>query len=221
MARHTFWSEVWIARYSLLQGLWATAEISVIVIAIGAVLGVLGGFALVYGWRPLRWAMRGYVDIMRGIPVLVLILFWYYGLALFKINISSFWAGVIALAGFCTAHMAETMRGAIELLPQGQTEAAKAIGLHFTQRLRYVVLPLALRRVLPPSINTAVEMVKATTLLSIIGVVELLLATQQAIARNYMIIQFYLAATVVYFILNFTIAQLGSRLERRFAHFRY
>ncbi len=217
----TFWHEIWVARWSLLEGLWATTQISVIVIVVGVVLGVLGGFVLVYGWRPARWLMRAYVDIMRGIPVLVLILFWYYGLALFKINISAFWAGVIALGGFCTAHMAETMRGAIESLPRGQTEAAMAIGLHFTQRLRYVILPLALRRVLPPSINTAVEMVKATTLLSIIGVVELLLATQQAVARNYMIIQFYLAATLVYFILNFIIAQLGSRLERRFAHFRY
>jgi polar amino acid transport system permease protein len=84
-----------------------------------------------------------------------------------------------------------------------------------------VILPQATRRMLPPWVNAAVEMVKATTLLSIIGVVELLLATQQTIARNYMTIQFYLAAGALYVALNFAISQLGALLERRFAHLRY
>jgi polar amino acid transport system permease protein len=217
----TFWSELWQARFALLNAALLTFESAALVILLGTALGLVGGLVLAYGWRPLRWLVRFYVDVMRGIPPLVLILFWYYGLALFKINIPAFWAGVIALGGFCAAHMSETIRGAIQSIPQGQTEAAKAIGLRFAQRLRYVVLPQALRRVLPPWVNTAVEMVKATTLLSIIGVVELLLATQQAIARNYMILEFYFGATVIYFTINFAISQLGARLERRFAYLRY
>jgi polar amino acid transport system permease protein len=221
MARGGFWTELWLARWALLHGLAVTAEVAAVVILLGTLLGLAGGLVLAYGWAPLRWLVRLLVDVMRGIPVLVLILFWYYGLALFGVNLPPTWAGIVALGGFCGAHMSEVVRGAIQSVPDGQNEAAKAIGLRFPQRLAYVILPQATRRMLPPWVNAAVEMVKATTLLSIIGVVELLLATQQTIARNYMTIQFYLAAGALYVALNFAISQLGALLERRFAHLRY
>jgi polar amino acid transport system permease protein len=217
----SFLYEAWVARFALMNGMAVTAELSLLVIAIGSLIGALGGLLLVYAPLPVRLLVRAYVDVIRGIPVLVLILFGYYGLALFRIQVSPFGAGVVALGGFCGAHMAETVRGAIGSIPQAQIEAGKAIGLTFAQRLRWIVLPLAVRRLLPPWVNTAVEMVKATTLVSVIGVVELLLATQQTIARNYLIIQFYLAAALLYFVVTFTISQLGALLERRFAHFRY
>lgn len=217
----TFWTELWKVRWSLLNGAVVSVELAALVIILGTVVGIAGGLILTYGWRPFRWVVRFYVDVMRGIPPLVLILFWYYGLALFKINIPAFWAGVIALGSFCSAHMSETIRGAVQSVPQGQTEAAKAIGLTFPQRLVYVVLPQALRRVVPPWINTAVEMIKGTTLLSVIGVVELLLATQQAVSRNYMILQFYGFALLIYFVISFAISHLGTRLERRFDYIKY
>ena len=217
----SFLFEVWVARNGLLAGLAATARLSALTIAIGSLIGLLGGIGLTYGPWPVRLLLRGYVDAVRGIPVLVLILFSYYGLALLGIQISPFTAGVVALGGFCGAHMSETVRGAIESIPLGQTEAGKAIGLTFWQRLRYVLLPQAIRRLLPPWVNTAVEMVKGTTLLSIIGVVELLLATQQTIARNYLVLQFYFAAGALYVLFNFAISQLGALIERRTAHFHY
>jgi len=217
----TFLFEAWVARWQLLSGLGVTAQLSVLTITIGTLIGAVGGIALVYGPWPVRVLVRAYVDAVRGIPILVLILFSYYGLALLGIHISPFAAGVVALAGFCGAHMSETIRGGIESIPVGQTEAAKAIGLRFVQRLRYVVMPQTMRRVVPPWVNTAVEMVKGTTLLSIIGVVELLLATQQTIARNYLILQFYFAAGMLYVLVNLAISQLGAVLERRTAHFHY
>lgn len=217
----SFWSELWVARGAIWNGALVTAEVSLWTIVMGTVLGALLGLVLAYGWRPARLLARLYVDVWRGIPVLVLILFLYYGLALFKINIPAKWAGVLALGSFCAAHVGETIRGAIQSIPAGQSEAAKAIGLTFAQRLLWVILPQAVRRAVPPWINTAAEMVKATTLLSIIGVIELLLATQQTIARNYLILQFYLFATLIYFTINFTISQIGAALERRFAHLRY
>jgi polar amino acid transport system permease protein len=165
--------------------------------------------------------LRIYVDTLRGIPVLVLILASYYGLSLAQIQISAFTAGVMALGGFCTAHVCETVRGALGSIPISQSEAAKAIGLRPLQRLRYVILPQALRRMIGPWVNTAVEMVKGSSLLSIIGVVELLLATRQVIARTYIIIPFYVMACAIYLILNFAIAQAGAMVERRFAYIRY
>lgn len=217
----TFLFEAWVARNQLLAGLGVTAQLSLITIVAGSIIGIFGGIGLTYGPLAVRFLLRVYVDAVRGIPVLVLILFSYYGLALLGIQISPFTAGIVALGGFCGAHMSETVRGSLESIPAGQTEAAKAIGLRFGQRLRYVLLPQAIRRLLPPWVNTAVEMVKGTTLLSIIGVVELLLATQQTIARNYLILQFYFAAGMLYVLVNFTISQLGALLERRTAHLRY
>lgn len=216
-----FWEQLWIARFALLNGLAFTVELSLIVIAIGTVIGGIGGICLQYGAWPLRLVVRAYVDVMRGIPVLVLILFSFYGLSLVGVDIDAFAAGVVALSGFCGAHMSETIRGALQSIPDAQSDAAKAIGLRPPQRLRYVVLPQAVRRILPPWVNTAVEMVKASTLLSVIGVVELLLATQQVIARTYMVIPFYLTAGVLYLILNFSISRFGAWLESRFAYLRY
>ncbi|MFZ6763153.1 amino acid ABC transporter permease [Pseudoroseomonas sp. WGS1072] len=217
----TFLFEAWQARWSLLNGLGVTMLSSLWSIVIATVCGTLMGVALAYGWWWLRLPARLYVDVMRGIPVLVLILFTYYGLALFGIDVSAFWAGIIALSAFATAHVAENLRGAVQSVPAGQMEAAKAIGLTFPKRLWYVILPQAFRRTLPPWVNTGLEIVKGTTLLSVIGVVELLLASQQIMARNYMIIDFYLLATVMYLIINFALAQLGGLLERRFSYLRY
>ncbi len=217
----TYLGELMKAKWSLFQGFVTTIEISAIVIVIGLAAGMIGGLLLVYGPKPVRLLMRLYVDVLRGIPVLVLILFSYYGLALLGVNISAFTAGVVALAGFCSAHMSETFRGAIDSIPVGQTEAAKAIGLTFQQRFIYVLLPQAARRIVPPAINTAVEMVKGTTLLSIIGVLDVLLATQQTIARNYMVIEFYATAMLFYFVLNFTLSRMGAYFERRFGFIRY
>jgi polar amino acid transport system permease protein len=216
-----FWHAAWVARFSLLSGLASTLELSILAILIGTLLGLVGGALLYYGTWPVRLLMRMYVDTLRGIPVLVLILASYYGLSLAQIQISAFTAGVVALGSFCTAHVCETVRGALGSIPVGQTEAAKAIGLRPLQRLRYVILPQALRRMIGPWVNTAVEMVKGSSLLSIIGVVELLLATRQVIARTYIIVPFYVMACAIYVILNFAIAQAGAVVERRFSYIRY
>jgi len=221
MTPGSFLFEAWQSRQGLLAGLAVTLASSALSIVMATVCGLLMGIGLTFGWWWLRLLARLYVDLMRGIPVLVLILFTYYGLALFGINVAAFWAGVIALGAFATAHVAENFRGAVESVPAGQMEAAKAIGLTFPKRLWYVILPQAVRRMLPPWVNTGLEIVKGTTLLSIIGVVELLLASQQVMARNYMIIDFYLLAMVMYLIINFAIAQLGGLLERRFSYLRY
>ncbi|MBC9178025.1 amino acid ABC transporter permease [Pseudoroseomonas ludipueritiae] len=217
----TFAFEAWTARYALLRGLWATVTTASFSIIFATLAGAVFGVALTYGWWPLRLLVRLYVDFMRGMPLLVLILFTYYGLALFQVNVTPYWAGVIAISAFATAHVAENLRGAVQSVPAGQMEAAKAIGLNFAKRLWYVIVPQAIRRMLPPWVNTCLEIVKGTTLLSVIGVVELLLASQQVIARNYMVIDFYLLACGIYLVVNFSIAQLGAALERRFSYIRY
>jgi polar amino acid transport system permease protein len=210
-----FLTELWNARLSLLSGLGDTILISVASVVLGSSLGVFIGLAMTYGAKWLRFIVRLYIDFLRGTPVFVLILACFYILSVVGLDLTAFQAGVLALTLFCSSHVGEIVRGALIAIPAGQTEAAKSVGLTFGQTFVYVLLPQALRQILPTWVNTATEIVKASTLLSIIGVVELLLATQQVISRTYLSLEFYLFAGFVYFLLNFVIEQAGRAVERR------
>jgi polar amino acid transport system permease protein len=210
-----FLDQVVIARLSILKGLGMTVSISFLAICAGTILGVGVGLALTYGARPLRWIVRGYTDFIRGTPVLVLVLASYYVLGTIGIDLGPFEAGVLALAIFCSSHVGEIVRGALQSIPKGQTEAAKAIGLTFRQTFANVLGPQALRQILPAWVNTAAEMVKASTLLSIIGVSELLLRTQELISRTFLSLEFYFFAGFLYFAINYGIERLGRYVERK------
>jgi len=215
------WHELWIAFPALLRGLAVTLELSAVVIVLGSTIGYLGGLSLEYGPKPLWAAVRVYVDTLRGIPVLVLLFAVFYGLPIVGIQIGAFGAGVVALSVFAGAHMTEVVRGGIASIPRTQGDAAKAIGLQFWERLRWVILPQAVRRILPPWVNTAVELVKGSSLVSLIGVVELLLATQQVVGRTFIVIPTYTLAGLMYFVVNYGISRLGALVERRYAFLSY
>jgi polar amino acid transport system permease protein len=212
---YAFFNEIWIARLVLLRGLGLTVSISLLSIAIGSVLGVLVGLSLTYGNGLLRLLVRAYTDFIRGTPVLVLVLASFYILSTIGIELNAFQAGVLALAVFCSSHVGEIVRGALQAIPRGQTEAAKAIGLTFGQTFISVLWPQALRQILPTWVNTAAEMVKASTLLSVIGVAELLLRTQEIISRNFMSLEFYFLAGLFYFVINYGIERFGKYVERK------
>ncbi len=211
----SFLEQLWIARYVILSGLGMSVSISALAIIAGSVVGVFVGLALVYGGGVLRFLVRAYTDIIRGTPVLVLVLASYYVSAAVGLDLGPFSAGVLALAIFCSSHVGEIVRGALQAIPRGQTEAAKAIGLTFNQTFTSVLWPQAMRQCLPAWVNTAAEMVKASTLLSVIGVAELLLRTQEIISRNFMSLQFYFLAGALYFIVNFGIERFGKYVERK------
>jgi polar amino acid transport system permease protein len=204
----------------LTKGLLTTLQVSALVVVLSLVLGVLLGLILVYGPLPLRLLVRGYSDVIRGIPVLVLIFAVYYGLPALKVNLNSLTAAVTALTMFTTAQVIETTRGAIQSIHHGQTEAGKAIGLSFGQRLVYVIFPQALRRFLPPWINSVTDAVKGSALVSLVGVVDLMLAIQQVIGRVYQPLPLYVLGALIYFAINFSLSSLSRRLERRFAYVR-
>ncbi|WLS00015.1 amino acid ABC transporter permease [Shinella sumterensis] len=213
----TFLEQVWLARVVILKGLGVTVSISLLAIVAGSILGVFVGLSLVYGNKLLRFVVRAYTDFIRGTPVLVLVLASYYVLSTIGIELGPFQAGVLALTIFCSSHVGEIVRGGLQAIPQGQTEAAKAIGLTFVQTFAYVLWPQALRQFLPAWVNTAAEMVKASTLLSVIGVAELLLRTQEIISRNFMSLQFYFFAGLLYFVINYSIERFGKYVERKTA----
>jgi polar amino acid transport system permease protein len=212
-----FLDQLVVARWSILKGLGMTISISFLAICVGTILGIGVGLALTYGAKPLRWIVRAYTDFIRGTPVLVLVLASYYVLGTIGIDLGPFEAGVLALAVFCSSHVGEIVRGALQSIPKGQTEAAKAIGLTFRQTFTNVLGPQALRQILPAWVNTAAEMVKASTLLSIIGVSELLLRTQELISRTFLSLEFYFFAGFLYFVINYGIERFGRYVERKTA----
>jgi polar amino acid transport system permease protein len=212
-----FLSELWIARNALWQGFQLTVAVSALAIVFGTGLGLFVGIVLVYAWAPFKWLIRLYVDFIRGTPVFVLVLASFYILSVIGIQLNAFQAGVLAITLFCSSHVGEMVRGALQAIHRGQTEAAMAIGLTFRQTFQYVLMPQALRQILPTWVNAATEMVKASTLLSVIGVSELLLTTQQIISRNFLSLEFYFFAGLIYFVIDFSIERFGRYLERRLA----
>ena len=201
---------IWAARWPILEGVGNTLFISALSILFGTLLGVGVGLLLTYGNRAVRFIVRIYTDFLRGTPVFVLILACFYILSVVGIQLSAFEAGIFALTLFCSSHVGEIVRGALLALPRGQTEAAKSIGLTFPTTFFSVLLPQALRQILP-------TWVKASTLLSIIGVVELLLSVQQVISRTYFSLELYFFAGFVFFLINFAIEKTGRFFERKVA----
>lgn len=212
-----FLNELWIARGAIWDGFQMTVAISTLAIVLGTGLGIFVGLVLVYAWTPFRFVVRIYVDFIRGTPVFVLVLASFYILSVIGIQLNAFQAGVLAITLFCSTHVGEMVRGALQAIHRGQTEAAMAIGLTFRQTFQCVLMPQALRQILPTWVNAATEMVKASTLLSIIGVSELLLATQQIISRNFLSLEFYFVAGLIYFAIDFSIERLGRYVERKIA----
>jgi polar amino acid transport system permease protein len=202
----------------ILRGLLITLEVSLLAVLSGTAIGIGGGLSLVYGALPLRWLARIYVDTIRGIPLLVLIFAIFYGLPVLGLPVSAITAGVLALSVFCGAHVSEVIRSGVESLPKGQTDAAKAIGLTFAQRLRWVIFPQAIRVIVPLWVNTAVELVKASSLVSLVSVVDLMLAIQQIVGRTRETLLLYAVAALLYFAINYIISTIGLRLEKRFAY---
>lgn len=201
----------------LWQGFLVTLAVSGLVVAGSLLLGLVLGVALTFGPKLLGWPIRAFADTIRAIPLIVLIFTVYYGLPALHVNLQPFWAAVVALTLFKTGHVIEIVRGAVQSIHPGQMEAAKSIGLTFLGRLRYVILPQAVRRFLPPWINSVTDSVKGSALVSLVGVIDLMMAIQQVIGRTYEPMPMYVLGALIYIAVNAALSLTSRRLERRFA----
>jgi polar amino acid transport system permease protein len=198
----------------LLAGLGVTVLLGVVSIIAGLISGM--GLALVrlYAVMPLRALARLYIDVFRSLPLLVLLVLVYYALPFVGIRLSSFAAAATALSLVSCAYTAEIFRAGIEAVPKGQFEAAAAIGLTFSQALREVVLPQALRIVMPPLTSNSINVMKDTALASVVAMPDLLKqATQaQALAANPTPL---IGAAVLYLALLLPLVRLVGYVEAR------
>lgn len=195
-------------------GAAATIEISLVAILIGAVLGIVFGLVQVGGPAPARAAVRAYVGFIRGVPLLVIIFLVYFGLPVVGVTLSAFASGAIALGLNSAAFMAEIVRASLESIDRGQTEAARSIGLSDAQTALYVLLPQSLRRMAPPTTNEFIQLVKGSSLLSVIGVYELTRSGQTIIARTFAAFEIYVGIAIFYLVVIGALSTVSSYLER-------
>jgi polar amino acid transport system permease protein len=200
----------------LLGGLLTTIGVSLLAIAISVTLGLLvalPGLSSSPAWRRFN---RLYVELFRAIPILVMLLWVYYGLpVVLNIKLDVFAAGVIALALCDSAFEAEIFRGGIQSIARGQTEAADSLGLSYWDKMRYVVLPQAIRRILPPLGNQFVYMLKMSSLVSVIGLSELTRRANELVVNQYRPLEIYTFLVLEYLILILIVSQGVRWLERR------
>lgn len=199
----------------LLKGTVYTVEVSLLAITFGLVLGWALGLAAVSGLRWLRAITWAYVQFIRGTPLLVQIFLIYFGLPVFGIDIPAFWSGVIALGMNSGGFQAEIVRAGIESIDRGQTEAARSIGMSRLQALVFILVPQAIRRVIPPLTNELITLTKSSSLLSAIAALELTHAGQLIIARTFAPFEIYAAVAVLYLALIALLSRASALLERR------
>lgn len=201
---------------SLLVGLGKTLGLTFVSFAIATLIGVLFGLMNVSQSKILRFIATFYIDIIRGIPLLVLAMFIFIGLPnLTGVKINEMIAGVITLSLNAGAYIAEIVRGGINAVPKGQTEAARSLGLSYHKTMRKIILPQAVKIMVPSFINQFVISLKDTTILSAIGLVELLQTGKIIIARNLQSFKVYLIISIIYIIVITTLTKLSNMLERK------
>lgn len=200
----------------LLQGLWITLQLGAASIVAGLVLGLGLAMARLYGPGPVRFVTRLYIDTFRSIPLLVLLIIVYYALPFVGLRLSPFASAMSALTLVSGAYTAEIFRAGIEAIPKGQFEASAALGLNGRQTMADVILPQAVRIVIPPLTNNSINVIKDTALASVVAMPDLLKqATQaQALAANPTPL---IVAAVIYIAFLWPLVALVSRMERRFA----
>lgn len=200
----------------LLSGVWLTLALSLTSIFLSVVIGLLVALPGISERRWLRWANRIYVETVRSIPILVMILWVYYGLpVVLGISMNPFTAGIVALALSDSAFEAEIFRGGIQSIDKGQIEAADSIGLNYYQKMRLIIIPQAVRRILPPLGNQFVYMLKMSSLVSIIGLQELTRKANELTVTVYRPLEIYTVLVLEYLVLILIVSWLVRRLESR------
>jgi arginine/lysine/histidine/glutamine transport system substrate-binding and permease protein len=203
----------------LLLGALVTLQLTILSGVLGLILGSLVGITRLSQIKPLRWLARGYVDFFRGTPLLVQIFMIYFGIPAivqelgFTFSFNRLAAAILALTLNSAAYIGEIVRGGIQSIEVGQTEASQSLGLNSVQTMRYVIFPQAIVRMLPPLGNEFISMLKDTSLVAVIGYEELFRKGQLIVAENFRSFEIYAAVALVYLCLTLFSSQAFSRLE--------
>ncbi|MFS0732030.1 amino acid ABC transporter permease [Microbacterium sp. 1P10UB] len=207
------WGLIWDNRDALLGGLWTAASVAIVGLLISLVFGLLLA-VLRSGPKPVAWIALAYINIFRGVPALVSVIWVYFGLALLLgVRFTVFQAGVIALSLLYSAFFAEIFRSALQAVPPGHTEAGWALGMRTVQIFFSVTLPQAVKIALPNIGSMFIGMVKDTSTFTVIGLLEVVRVTQNLVATTFQPFVLYTAAAIIYVLAAFAIDLIFRLIE--------
>jgi His/Glu/Gln/Arg/opine family amino acid ABC transporter permease subunit len=202
-----------------LRGFGYTLYVSVLATGIGLCLGLLVALGRISHLRLLRWVTRGYVEVMRGTPLLIQVFIVYYALPDLGIRFSAITSGVIAMSLYMGAYVAEILRAGILSIHRGQVEAARSLGMSYAQTLRRIVLPLMVSLVLPPLTNEFTTLIKWSAVLSVVTVPELTYSAQDVIGITFSPVEGFVVVTLLYWGLNDLFVHVARVFEKRAARY--
>lgn len=203
----------------LLAALGKTLQLTLLSLVFASVIGLLVGLLNVSKKKAMKLLANIYIDCIRGVPLIVLAFFVYFGIPLATgIRLNALTAGIIALSLNAGAYMAEIVRAGIQSVDKGQMEAARSLGLPYSTAMRRVVLPQAIRTMIPSIINQFIITLKDTSILSVIGFPELVKAGQIVISRNFESFKMWVIIGAMYLIVITTLSKIARRMERRISY---
>lgn len=198
----------------LLGGLLITVELTLVVIVLSLMFALFVALAGMSRVTPLRWLVKSYLEVIRGTPLFLQLIYVYYVLPSIGIRLAPFSAGVLALTLNYSAYISEVYRGGIQAIPRGQHDAAAALGMTQTLAMRRIILPQAIRIIIPTLGNYFIGLFKDTALASAISIQELLYTAQVKAALSFQYFTLYTVVGVLYFAVSFPAARLVNYLER-------
>ena len=212
-----------------LEGVSNTLIISVFTVLFGTILGVLMAMARMSKFKPLKWLATAYIEFFRGTPLMVQLMFIFYGLPMIGVTFPTvsfipdfdrFAAGVVAMSLNSCAYVAEIIRSGIQAVDAGQMEAARCLGFHHREAMTLVILPQAVRNILPALGNEFVTIIKESSIVSVISIADLMFRAKGIIAKTYNSLECLAVVAIIYFILTFLGGRLIALMERRMSYGR-
>lgn len=200
-----------------MEGFTNTLQASLIALAASLVLGMIIAVMRIAPIKPLNWLGTAYVELLRNIPLLLIVFFFFIGPSAFNMAMSPFVAGTLGLTVYTSAFIAEAIRAGIMAVPKGQLEAARSSGLSYLQAMRYVILPQAVRIVIPPLGNQFLNLVKNSSVLGVIAGLDLMYYADIISTRTFVTFSVYIFAAMFYLVITIPLSAAVHYLERRLA----
>lgn len=205
--------------YYYISGIKTTISLSFLALLIGSVLGFVLSLMRLSRSRILKFISAVYIELIRGTPIIVQISMVYFGsYVLFGIDINKFLSALIAVALNSAAYVAEIIRSGIQSVDKGQTEASRSLGVSRSKTMQHIILPQAIKNILPALGNEFVTLIKETSVASVIGTADLMYASKIVSSKSYQAFTPLVVIAIIYFVLTFSLSQLVAYFERRMAH---
>ncbi len=200
----------------ILEGSKITVKLYIVTMLFSIPLGMIGAIGKTSKLKYVKVLLEGYTSIIRGTPLLLQLFFVYYGLPVIGIRIGQFSAAALTFIINYGAYFTEIFRAGIQSIDKGQYEAAKALGMDSKQTMRKIILPQAIKRVIPPTSNEAITLVKDTALVAAIGMGDILRGAKEVLTRDFNILPFVIAA-IIYLIFTFLIVEIFKKIESKYS----